>query len=94
MKEYLRYPNLKNFHFAHQNSAQTKSFSQNIRLIGDRLWQKFAAFFSNESELKVQPTRDAEGEMWWHVYDPATNRSAIFASEAEIRIWLDERHSH
>jgi hypothetical protein len=94
MKEYLRYVDFKNIHFVNQNSPKTKSIGYNIRSVGARLWQKIVAFFSNESKLKVRSTRDSRGEIWWHIYDPATNRSAILASEAEIRNWLDERYSH
>nr|RNJ69243.1 MAG: hypothetical protein EDM05_10305 [Leptolyngbya sp. IPPAS B-1204] len=30
----------------------------------------------------------------WRVYDPQTQREAVFSNETEVRIWLEQRYYH
>jgi hypothetical protein len=41
-------------------------------------------------EPRVWQQRDRTGHSWWHVYDPVTKRSARFATETEVLIWLEQ----
>ncbi|MBD2459507.1 hypothetical protein H6G89_00480 [Oscillatoria sp. FACHB-1407] len=44
------------------------------------------------SEPHVWQERDRHGNLTWRIYEPSTNRSATFASEEEVRIWLEKRY--
>ncbi|HEY9622834.1 MAG TPA: hypothetical protein V6C78_20925 [Crinalium sp.] len=64
-----------------------------------RLWiaagEVLGSFFShisNTSEPRIWQRRDRSGQLIWHVYDPTTNQSSRFTSEAEVRAWLDQRY--
>jgi len=48
--------------------------------------------FGSAPEPRVWQTGDGAGNITWHVCDPASNTSASFASEAEVRVWLEERY--
>jgi hypothetical protein len=45
-----------------------------------------------DAEPRVWYTCDGEGNLWWHAYDPITGRSLYDVSEAEIRVWIEQRH--
>jgi hypothetical protein len=45
-----------------------------------------------EPEPRVWQTGDRAGHITWRVYDPVSNLSATFSSEAEVRVWLEERY--
>lgn len=48
--------------------------------------------WGSEPEPRIWQTGDRAGNIIWHVYDPTRNTSASFASEAEVRVWLEERY--
>lgn len=56
-----------------------------------QLWQMLQA--ADQSELKIRQHQDRSGQVYWHVYDPFTNRAQQFDSEETLRIWLDNRYS-
>ena len=55
--------------------------------------QRLVAVMTNEQELQVWQSSDRSGKTWWHGYDPVTGRSVCRDSEAEMRIWLEERYN-
>ncbi|MBW4578815.1 MAG: hypothetical protein KME42_04470 [Tildeniella nuda ZEHNDER 1965/U140] len=55
--------------------------------------QSFMQRLITDAEPRVWHTCDAEGKLWWHAHDSVTGRSLYNASEAEIRIWLEQRHN-
>jgi len=55
-------------------------------------WHRFTELFAIDTEPHVWKTRH-HGHILWHTYDPDTGDSADFASENEVRIWLEERYS-
>lgn len=57
-----------------------------------RFWQGMTQLLIGSAEPYVWQVRDRCGEQCWHVYDPVTNRSGIFASEEEVRMWLEKRY--
>jgi hypothetical protein len=59
--------------------------------IGNALHVLFARI-ANGDEPRIWQKRDRNGQLVWHVYDPATSRASQFASEAEVRSWLDQRY--
>jgi hypothetical protein len=54
---------------------------------GDRL-QRWLHAFAGSSEPRITRARDH-----YRVYDPTTGNSATFASDTEVRIWLEKRYS-
>lgn len=72
---------------AEPNSSKNKLVST-INSIGQRL----VAVMAKEQELQVWQSSDRSGKTWWHGYDPVTGRSVCRDSEAEMRIWLEERY--
>lgn len=42
-------------------------------------------------EPEVWQTADRSGQTRWHVYDPRTGKITDWETEAEVRVWLEER---
>ena len=58
----------------------------------ERLAQSFVQRLMADAAPRVWHTCDAEGNLWWHAHDPVIGRSLYDASEAELRIWIEQRH--
>jgi len=61
-------------------------------LLLQRIGQWFAQVTSRRLELRVWQTRHRD-RGYWHAYDPLTGQAACFGSEAEMRIWIEQRYS-
>lgn len=59
----------------------------------DSVWQKLTLLFTSNSELQVWSTRDRNGDLSWHAYDPITRHYVCFGSEDDIRAWIEQRFS-
>jgi hypothetical protein len=57
-----------------------------------RVKKAIANWVIQTSEPKVSERRDHKGHLYYQVYDPMSNTSAAFGSEAEIRAWLEQRY--
>ncbi len=55
----------------------------------ENAWNHAITFLAGGSEIRVWMKINASGEVWY-VYDPTTNRTHCFLSEAEVRVWLEE----
>ena len=71
---------------ADHNQSSRFNIVEYLRRLGDRLVE----YFNSQSEIKIWQRQDRFGNDYWEVYDPNTNRSASFGSEAEVRIWIEE----
>lgn len=71
---------------------QQQNQSQAIPRAIYQWWENFVAELTRPPEPKVRQKSNRRGEIWWEVYDPYTNLTARFASELEVRMWLDQRH--
>jgi hypothetical protein len=58
------------------------------------LLQALGYLLCKGSEPQIQQRRDRAGKCYFKVYDPISHQSAIFDSEHEVRIWLEERYYH
>ncbi len=58
-----------------------------------QLRQGISAALTNfvSDEPRVWQRRDSQGQIWWYVYDPKTERYACLSSQAEVLQWLEER---
>lgn len=71
-------------------SQQTRQPSLKSRF--QQLWLWLRSSLLSSDEPRVWPTHDRSGQVWWHGYDPATGRSVNYVTEAEIRVWIEQRH--
>lgn len=74
--------------------AQTKFFvakpSDYAKIV--ELVQRLFASLIRGNELQVKQRRDRQGNTWWQAFDPTTDESASFGSEAEMRSWIEQRY--
>ena len=68
--------------------------SSQVRLFWamNQIWQFFLSAATDENELKIWQTSDRDGNTWWHVCDRATGRSTCFATDDEMRAWIDRHY--
>lgn len=57
----------------------------------NKIWQSLVKVIISGKELRVWQN-DRSGNTEWHAYDPATGRSACLASDAEMRIWIEQQY--
>lgn len=58
------------------------------------MWESWQKSLSTNDEPQIWQTRDRNGNVLWNAYDPISDRSLYYASEAEVRIWLENRYSY
>ena len=57
----------------------------------NRIWQHLLTILTKDiNELQVWQTSDHLGNTWWNAYEPTTGRSTSLASDAEMRVWIEE----
>lgn len=76
------------FNKSEQYHTKKPSFSSILK----NIWQQFLGAMARGNEPRVWQRRDRTGKTWWHGYDPVSGRSTCLASEAEMRMWLEERY--
>lgn len=54
--------------------------------------QLFVQLVSGNHEPRVWTTTDPYGNIYWHAYDPTSEKSIRLSSEDEIRSWLEQRY--
>ncbi|HHP7245338.1 MAG TPA: hypothetical protein ACFE0H_11690 [Elainellaceae cyanobacterium] len=57
-----------------------------------KIWQWFVSAMARNSEPRIWKVLDSNGNPYWRIHDPASDRMATLASEAEVRIWLEQRY--
>ncbi len=57
-----------------------------------RMAGAIAHFLTNDSAPRIWQTRTQTGNLCWHVYDPIRDHGVTLSSEAEVRIWLEQRY--
>lgn len=56
------------------------------------LWQAWLRWLSAPPELRVWQRRDRAGRTIWNAYDPRSGQSTSLASEAEMRLWIEQHY--
>ena len=57
------------------------------------IWKKIEHRLSTfQNEPYVERKCDRDGNLYWQVRDRKTNKSYIFGSDTEVRIWIEERY--
>lgn len=59
---------------------------------GRNIWQSLLSSISGSAELRVWKAANPAGQLVWKIYDPVTQIRNEFASELDLRIWLEERY--
>ncbi|MDB9313306.1 hypothetical protein PN462_09365 [Spirulina sp. CS-785/01] len=57
-----------------------------------RWGQEVISALEGSDEPRVTLCRSAKGETYWKVYDPKHRFTAMFATEQEVRVWLEQRY--
>ncbi|UBF27230.1 hypothetical protein K9N68_04500 [Kovacikia minuta CCNUW1] len=58
------------------------------------LWESLTTSSPKKLEPEIWQRMDQEGNVWWDAYDPVAGQVMYFASEEEIRMWLDQLPYH
>ncbi|BAU42828.1 hypothetical protein [Leptolyngbya sp. O-77] len=54
-------------------------------------WRAIAQRLTNRNEPRIHTIETPIGQTIWQIYDPITGHKTWFSTEAEVRIWLDQR---
>lgn len=73
-----------------KTKKKQRQFTLRLTLIS--VWQFLSRALVKETELQVWCTYDNRGRLWWSAYDPNTGRLIKQISEAQMRVWLEQRH--
>jgi hypothetical protein len=57
-----------------------------------KIGQWIAARLVSSDEPQVSKIKGSEGHEFWRIYDPVTRITTTLSSEAEVRMWLDQRY--
>jgi hypothetical protein len=63
---------------------------ENFKAITEKLIQAL----TRGHELQVWQKKDRNGNAYWQAFDPKTRKSTSLSSEAEMRIWIEQRYYH
>ncbi|WP_228061535.1 hypothetical protein [[Phormidium] sp. LEGE 05292] len=74
-------------HGVHLQASKSK-----LAILINKICERFVTLINHASELKVWQSRDRTGHTWWEAYDPSTGNSISLDSEAEMRMWIEERY--
>jgi hypothetical protein len=59
--------------------------------IWSRVFQALMDQFIHSNEPQITLKRHADRE-YWHVYDPTTQKATTLTTEADVRVWLEQRY--
>lgn len=82
-------------HSSHQETSlpQTKNKIHKVLIaIAQTLGQILSDLLIRSSEPMISERRDYDGSRYYQVYDPVYEEIYRFASEDEVRIWLEQRY--
>ncbi|PSB11761.1 hypothetical protein C7B62_04205 [Pleurocapsa sp. CCALA 161] len=63
-----------------------------INSIANILRKAVDSLVISNHEPQVRYKCDRHGNHYWQVYDFNTNKSYIFGSEQDVRVWIENRH--
>ncbi|MGA9379475.1 MAG: hypothetical protein WBV73_11970 [Phormidium sp.] len=74
-------------HGVHLSGIKSK-----LTMFINKICERFVTLINHASEPKVWQSSDRAGHTWWNAYDPTTGNSISLDSEAEMRMWIEERY--
>lgn len=69
----------------------SKAKSQIFSIL-DKFCQRLLTGLISKNEVQVWKKSSKNGNSEWHAYDPATGQSTCVASDAEMRIWIEQQY--
>jgi hypothetical protein len=75
-----------------KDAEENKNKIRNLSSVFHQFWQYLVTSIVQGQEPRIWQHTDRSGQIWWHGYDPLTERSICVDCEAEMRIWLEERY--
>jgi len=72
-------------------STDRPNWIGSFKQMGQAVWQQWMRYLTTPPDFNVWQHRNPAGHLYWHVYDPHTNQSACFSSEAEVKLWIEQR---
>jgi hypothetical protein len=58
----------------------------------DQVGHRLLNYFCGSMDPRISVRQSRNGIAQFRVYDPVTQRRLMFRSEAELRVWLDQRY--
>lgn len=92
MTNYTNCPERNKLELLYQKTEPTSVKQSQVFSFLNRLWQQLVIGLTKAQEPQIWQSYDRQKNLWWHGYDPITGRSICRDSEAEMRIWLEERY--
>ena len=71
---------------------QLKEYTPQFLSFLNKFWQNLVKAIVSGKELRVWQKSDRSGNTEWHAYDPATGRSTCVASDAALRMWIEQQY--
>ncbi|WP_236738926.1 hypothetical protein [Chroogloeocystis siderophila] len=63
-----------------------------IKIIFNRVLLHLFRYLTSRNDVQVWQKKDRHGRSYWQAYDPLTDKKISLASEAEMRIWIEQRY--
>lgn len=92
MSDYMHSINSRKLELLVSDTEENKSQTRKLSSVLNQFWQHLVTSITQGQEPRIWQHTDRTGKIWWHGYDPHTERSIRVDSEAEMRIWLEERY--
>jgi len=76
------------------SSQAVPSLQKSSPSILAQIRQSIIRYCTTAPELRVWQSRTLMNRTVWNAYDPVTGDSISVGSEAEMRLWIEQRYSH
>ncbi len=70
----------------------SKKHQQEQEPLVSRLFQALVAKLSGGNDPQIKLKYSPSGHEYWHVYDPTTGKAETFATETDVRVWVEQRY--
>lgn len=74
------------------SSIYSSKNNYSLNKIFEVVLRRLFRYFTSRDDVQVWQKKDRHGRYYWQAYDPMTERRVSFASEAEMRIWIEHRY--
>lgn len=92
MSNSMHYITLIKLNLLVKDTEKNKIKTHKLSSVFNQFWQYLVTSIVQGQEPRIWQHTDRTGKIWWHGYDPLTERSICVDSEAEMRIWLEKRY--
>lgn len=68
------------------------SKKQKLGSLVSHIFQVLIAKLSGGNDPQIKLKYSPAGHEYWYVYDPTTGKAETFATEADVRVWVEQRY--